>query len=248
MKLQVETNEKPTDAKNNVSNDWFNAAVLLFAYSLLNIMVPSAADFVYHRLYLEIQIEEALSFSAIFAKIAPIFIFVFLAFLYRKMFNESPLKWSQFQFKDTWIGLLTTAIIILSNMIISQIGEKFSYTANSENQEVIMQLSISFPVLTFLATVFVAPIVEEFFYRKLIMGHIFKDYAKAGLLVSSILFGLSHFTMSSLIEQFQPFHLLSYILMGFFFGLVYAKTKRIEASITAHFINNLISALILWIV
>jgi membrane protease YdiL (CAAX protease family) len=80
------------------------------------------------------------------------------------------------------------------------------------------------------------------------MGHIFKDYAKTGLVVSSILFGLSHFSINSLTDNFNPFNILSYVMMGFFFGWVYYKTKRIEASIMAHLMNNLLATGVLLIV
>ena len=78
--------------------------------------------------------------------------------------------------------------------------------------------------------------MEEFFYRKLIIGHIFKNYEIIGLIVSSLLFGFAHMG----INEVNPFGFLSYYFMGLLYGLVYYKTKRIEAAILAHSINNFI--------
>ncbi|MBB6444415.1 CPBP family intramembrane glutamic endopeptidase [Bacillus benzoevorans] len=238
-KLQIETDEKINASQANVNNEWLIATGLLLAYSLLNIMMPAGAAFLYKWFNPTTQMGDAQSFIAILVTITPIAIFAILAYLYKKMMKEVPFRWSQFKVKDIGIGVLTTIFIVLVNGIISIIGEQFSYASSSDNQETINELGLSFPILIFVATVLIAPVVEEFFYRKLIMGHIFKHYAKTGLVISSILFGLSHFTIESLTANFNPFNILSYVVMGFFFGLVYYITKRIEASIMAHLMNNL---------
>lgn len=247
-KLHIERKESSSHPKTSVNNEWFIASSLLLAYAFLNVMIPTSSVSLLKWFNPNIQMEDAASFTVIFVTVTPILIFGVLAFLYNKTIKEAPFKWSQFKLKDIGIGTMITILIILSNMGISLIGEEFSYAANSENQDTINKLTVSFPILTFIATVIIAPVVEEFFYRKLIMGHIFKDYAKTGLFISSILFGLSHFSTNSLINNFNPFNLLTYIVMGFFFGLVYYKTKRIEASIVTHLINNLMSTVIVMLV
>ncbi len=247
-KLQIENRENLSNAKASVKNEWFIATAFLLAYGLFNNLFPMGAGLLYKWFNPSITAEAVESFIAIMIALTPILIFCLLAFPYKKMFKEVPIKWSQFKVKDIGIGILITLLIVLSNAIISLIGVQFSYAASSDNQNMINDLSVNFPILIFITTVLIAPIVEEFFYRKLIMGHIFKHYAKTGLLVSSILFGFAHFSIDSLIYNFNPFNILSYIVMGFFFGLIYYKTKRIEASIVTHLINNLMSMSIVFLV
>ncbi len=246
--LQIEKRENFSNTNVSIKNEWFIATALLLAYGLLNNLFPMGVAFLYKWINPNITAEAAESFIVIMITLTPILIFSVLAYLYKKWLKEVPIKWSQFKAKDIGIGFLITLLIILSNAIISLIGAQFSYEASSDNQNIINDLSVSFPILIFVGTVLIAPIVEEFFYRKLIMGHIFKHYAKTGLLVSSVLFGFAHFSIDSLIDNFNPFNLLSYIVMGFFFGLIYYKTKRIEAAIVAHLINNLIATSIVLLV
>lgn len=247
-KLPIEIKEEITYAKARIKNEWFIATGLLLAYSILNIWIPTGVAFLYKWFNPTMQMEDVQSLTAILVTVTPILILAIIAFPYKKMLKEVPFKWSQFKLKDVGIGVLTTILVVLANGVISIIGEQFSYASSSDNQEAISELSVSFPILILVATVLVAPFVEEFFYRKLIMGHIFKDYAKTGLVVSSILFGLSHFSIHSLTDNFNPFNILSYVMMGFFFGWVYYKTKRIEAAIMAHLMNNLLATGILLIV
>lgn len=247
-KLPIETKEKITDAKARINNEWFVATGLLLAYSILNIWIPTGAASLYKWLNPTTQMEDVQSLTAILVTITPILILAILALPYKRILKEVPFKWSQFKLKDVGIGALTTILVVLANGVISIIGEQFSYASSSDNQDAINELSLNFPIMIFIATVLIAPFVEEFFYRKLIMGHIFKDYAKTGLVVSSILFGLSHFSINSLTDNFNPFNILSYVMMGFFFGWVYYKTKRIEASIMAHLMNNLLATGVLLIV
>ena len=81
-------------------------------------------------------------------------------------------------------------------------------------------------------------VAEEVFFRGFLQNgfcKFFKRYSRLGdiigLCLASLLFGLAHYKGGN-----------SYIILsaiaGFFYGLAYLKTKRIEASILVHFLLN----------
>lgn len=78
---------------------------------------------------------------------------------------------------------------------------------------------------------FTAPISEEYIFRAGIQSLFPKKYQILGLLVSAIIFGLSHTptTIGSAVI---------YIGMGLSFGWLYKKTNRIEMPIIAHMLWN----------
>lgn len=92
------------------------------------------------------------------------------------------------------------------------------------------------PLLIFLLLAVAAPVMEEIVFRGGIIGLVFKNYQIAGIIVSISLFGLAH-TATSWIE------FVIYALIGLLMALVYVKTKRLEAAIAVHFLNNVIGAI-----
>ncbi|GKU84349.1 MULTISPECIES: CPBP family intramembrane glutamic endopeptidase [Niallia] len=105
---------------------------------------------------------------------------------------------------------------------------------NQQNLEVAIQTSL----VTVISTVILAPIIEEFFFRKILIGHIFASHPYIGLMLSSLIFGGLH-----LVSGFSVVGLIIYCGMGLFLGLLYLKTNRLESSMIAHSFNNLISSL-----
>jgi membrane protease YdiL (CAAX protease family) len=90
--------------------------------------------------------------------------------------------------------------------------------------------------------VFLTIFAEEFFFRFFIQNNVIllcknsKYFSKnsqiIGLIFTSIIFGLTHF------NQGFVFILLATIC-GFFYGLIFIRTRYIEASILLHFLINL---------
>nr|WP_286184224.1 CPBP family intramembrane glutamic endopeptidase [Clostridium sp. CCUG 7971] len=82
----------------------------------------------------------------------------------------------------------------------------------------------------------IAPILEEIIYRKVIFIRLSKKTNKGiGLILSSIIFGLSHAKESMFFA----------ILFGIVLCILYLKYENILVPIFLHFINNLMSTLIL---
>ena len=89
----------------------------------------------------------------------------------------------------------------------------------------------SYNVQTLIAVVFVAPVVEELFFRGMLLTRwSLKWGPTAGIIASSALFGLFH------VGFFGAF------AFGVAMSLLYIQTKTLLVPIAAHFLNNLVAA------
>jgi membrane protease YdiL (CAAX protease family) len=90
---------------------------------------------------------------------------------------------------------------------------------------------------------FFAPIVEEFFYRYLLVG---KAKSKINVwvcvILSSVIFGLCHINEFTLVGLLGS---LPFIATGLVYGCIYAKVENITIPIILHIINNASAIIIL---
>lgn len=100
----------------------------------------------------------------------------------------------------------------------------FENSGPSDNTQDIIQIILKAPVFI-LATTIAGPIMEEFVFRRSLLGIIGK-YTNfwVGAIVSSLLFAFAH----------NDGHLLVYFFLGFFFSLQYKMTGRIWTSMITH--------------
>ncbi len=96
----------------------------------------------------------------------------------------------------------------------------FGEATPSENTQNIIQMIMEAPAFI-LATTVAGPIMEEFVFRRSILG-IISRYSNfwVGAVISSLLFAFAH----------NDGHLLIYFFLGFFFSLEYKATGRIWTS------------------
>ena len=129
--------------------------------------------------------------------------------------------------KDMLKWLLSYVLLVLFYMLVNFLGPTQSDTTQS-----IQSLSLSLPVL-FLDLCILAPISEEIFMRGLLQGTVFKN-TYIGLITTSILFAYLHgpYTISSFI---------TYLGMGFAFGIRYKTSDNLWNSILLHALNNLVA-------
>ncbi|BDD07809.1 hypothetical protein FUAX_02410 [Fulvitalea axinellae] len=82
----------------------------------------------------------------------------------------------------------------------------------------------------FLTVVIVAPVLEEFIFRGVILKGLLKKYSPhKSILLSSFLFGIMHF---------NPWQFVTAMVIGVFSGWVFYKTKKLSLSILIHVVNN----------
>jgi uncharacterized protein len=106
----------------------------------------------------------------------------------------------------------------------------FGIEPESENTKLLIDIARSTP-LFIIVTIFIAPILEEIIFRKIIFGTIYEKYGNflIAILFSSLLFGILHG---------EPEHLLRYMGAGIVFAYIYVKTKRIIVPILTHISLN----------
>jgi len=110
----------------------------------------------------------------------------------------------------------------------------FGIDPGSENTEMIMDISRATPFFV-IVPMFIAPILEEIVFRKIIFGSFYKrmNFFFAALL-SALIFGFIHG---------EPQHILIYGSMGFVFAYVYVATKRLITPILVHVGMNSIAVI-----
>ena len=136
--------------------------------------------------------------------------------------------------KDMLNWLLSYALLVLFYMLVNFLGPTQSDTTQS-----IQSLSLSLPVL-FLDLCVLAPISEEIFMRGLLQGTVFKN-TYIGLVTTSVFFAYLHgpYTISSFI---------TYLGMGFAFGIRYKTSDTLWNSILLHALNNLVAFFFMYLI
>ena len=136
--------------------------------------------------------------------------------------------------KDMLKWLLSYALLVLFYMLVNFLGPTQSDTTQS-----IQSLSLSLPVL-FLDLCILAPVTEEIFMRGLLQGTVFKN-TYIGLVATSVLFAYLHgpYTIPSFI---------TYLGMGFVFGIRYKTSDNLWNSILLHALNNLVAFCFMYLI
>lgn len=96
-----------------------------------------------------------------------------------------------------------------------------------------------------MGTVFIAPFIEEIIFRVVMISQISKRYTvKAGVIVSSLLFGAVHLMNGKLSVLSAVQLIIAGSLMGLLLSLVYLKEKSVWASFTIHALYNGVGSII----
>lgn len=125
-----------------------------------------------------------------------------------------------------WIGNLIGLTIteILGNLTQSEIANPIVETINSSSI-----------YANFILMVIMAPIFEEFIFRKLLIDRTIKYGKGVSILLSALIFGLFHGNINQFVYAF---------LMGGFFAYVYIKTGKIIYTILLHLTVNFFGSII----
>ncbi|HGF7884486.1 CPBP family intramembrane metalloprotease [Enterococcus faecium] len=127
-----------------------------------------------------------------------------------------------------FVALLLQSIAVMLESVL------FGEATPSENTQNIIQMIMEAPAFI-LATTIAGPIMEEFVFRRSILG-IISRYSNfwVGVVISSLLFAFAH----------NDGHLLIYFFLGFFFSLEYKATGRIWTSMITHVGMNTLVVLV----
>ena len=139
------------------------------------------------------------------------------------------------------IGFAFTAIVLLNFLVFV-----FSYYSNPSHFQWNFDPQ-AFAIL-FLIAIVLVPLqtsAEELFFRGYLMqgfGQVFK-HRIFPLLITSLLFGFMHFGNPE-IDKLGPLLMVSYVSMGFFFGIITLMDEGLELALGYHAGNNLLISLL----
>ncbi|HSA07029.1 MAG TPA: type II CAAX endopeptidase family protein [Candidatus Gastranaerophilales bacterium] len=221
------------DIKSNSSAPW-KISDVIFIYFCIFIL---SMIFMGSMLYANININ-ANTYSIIFQALLSLSILVLIYLIVTQKYNMSFKDAFGIYFEKMPIfmrqGIIVTAIMVGTTTLI---GLAFSLFTGIESGNPYSEMPIEkFRWLTFLA-LFFAPIVEEFFFRGFMQPAIIKKTGVfSGILITALIFGLSHF-------QYMDYTaaIISVTAIGLILGIVRYKTGSVMPGIFAHFFNNLLA-------
>jgi membrane protease YdiL (CAAX protease family) len=131
------------------------------------------------------------------------------------------------------ILIATISFIFWTNYVINLFHFK-DYGEEEMNQ------LIKSPFISFFGLSLFPPILEEIFFRGIILQQLFKKYSVTkAIIISGFYFGLFHL---------NPPQILSAFLGGCFMGWILYKTQNLFYTIIIHFINNLLAFVELYLI
>ena len=137
-----------------------------------------------------------------------------------------------FVFKTVFVMF---GISIVGGIISTVLNSVLAETVNKTSDAGIVDLFESNFVLVAINVMFVAPIVEEYIMRKMLIDRVVRYGKKTAMIMSGILFGLLH---GNLEQFFYTF------FVGMVFAYVYIKTGKLRYPVFLHFVLNSTSTLL----
>ena len=127
------------------------------------------------------------------------------------------------------------SLCLLSNFPVQWLGsliESFGFSSGQQSTpDATTPMAM---VLYFIAVAVLPPVFEEFAFRGVLLSALRKYGDVFALIVSSVIFGLMHMSVTSI-----PFAIASGLVMGY----VYLKTSNLWVSIGIHFLNNALAVI-----
>lgn len=132
-----------------------------------------------------------------------------------------------------WIAAaaISFALMYISNLIGLFITDIIGRIKGSSVDNAIVDISLSIhPLAALLFMVILAPIIEEYLFRKWLIDRTAAYGEGVSVLLSGLMFGLFHGNLNQFAYAFA---------LGLFFGFIYVKTGHIRYSILLHMLVNL---------
>ena len=183
------------------------------------------------------QIVASLLFSILIG-----FVFIGLATglsLWRYHLSPRALGLGEIDLKRWWLPIVAAAgahvAIIAYGAALIALGADAAVPEQEELEELFQSRTVL--PLTGVATVLVAPVAEEIFFRGFIFAGLVRPFGLTGAMVASgLLFGAFHVTGLETIGLVLPF-----AAIGVLFAWVYARTGSLWPSVATHLLFNLVS-------
>jgi uncharacterized protein len=133
------------------------------------------------------------------------------------------------------ILLICYAILYAGSLTANAATKIISNIAGKEMHNTVVEMVTGSDILASLLIVGIAaPVVEELFYRKLIIGRLRRYGDNAAVITSGLIFGLVHGNFSQFFYAFG---------LGLAFGYIYVKTAKLSYTIVLHIFINIVSGI-----
>ncbi len=168
----------------------------------------------------------------------PMYLIAFPIFylIVRKMPSRTRVKSKIPALELFYLFLVAEAFMTVGNLlgqtISASIGSIFGFNVRNDTAELVLKTPIW---LIFILVVIVAPIIEEFIFRKLMIDKLSRYGDTVAIIVSAIAFGLFH-------GNFYQFFYAAFL--GLLLGYVYCKSGNFKYSVVFHMIINFLGSVV----
>lgn len=204
--------------------------VFIFHLSAIVLIIPPVADFAYGLV--DASGDDAVymlsswwSFIAGIITIAIIFIATALDKPYYRIFDGEKASTGE---AIGW-GILGFFMVLFGQYVAAILENLIGIEPGSENTANLVGIAEVAPIMV-LVIIFIAPILEEVVFRRVIFGTMiqFQGFWISAI-ISALVFALIHLDFT---------HILVYLSGGLIFAYLYYKTKRLLTTIIAHMLLN----------
>ena len=209
-----------------------NKFVLNFWYALLLLICIKAAYILFYAIMgLLFKTSYTTDPFMIFLEYVSILLFVPFIFWFAKKTNTN-FKDSLFIPDLATVTKMIVVIVLAQTIVLSPLSHFdifFETLKNSRLRIFGTTIKPLIPLLDF-RMILIVPIIEELFFRGLVLKNFLKKYSPVNaILLSSLLFGVHHLSFETLIIQ---------IILGILLGILYYKTNSLIIVMLAHIIWN----------
>lgn len=176
-----------------------------------------------------------------------VFILVFITtiILAKPIFEESSYNGVDNRRDNFLYAAKSLSIMYFWMFVLNIIINLITQQATSDNQVNILNMSNSYPMVTFIMAVVLAPLVEEVVFRGVIFRKLRDHGYILAIIISSLMFGLAHVYSSLLSGNYLDLlYIFTYSMLGYFLALNYERSGNIYISIGLHTAINFISMLL----
>jgi membrane protease YdiL (CAAX protease family) len=220
--------------KNHFYPNFKDSFRLLIRMMILSLIISIAAGILLVILTQGFGVESSLLTSAHLLVAYSIPIIVVIQLAYRRIRERNKVK---YQLGFHLLPFVPFALIFLTGMALMVLIEPLEAMMPKLDYFIKQYSQMMRPdVLSFLSVVIAAPLLEEIFFRGILLEGFLHNYSPwKAILLSALIFGGIHI---------NPMQVPGAFIIGLFLGWVYWKTRTLLPVILIHFINNLISFLL----
>lgn len=145
--------------------------------------------------------------------------------------------------KNIFVGLIFGVLLIIATSAYSSFINIFRDLENNQNEAVLEDMVVKYPLISFIVLSFMGPITEELTYRYGLFDGIRRKSRLLAYIITIIIFAFIHFDFTSKTMDIELLNLPSYLIAAALLSYAYDK-YGLESSVVAHVFNNMVMCII----